>query len=261
MRLVVCGDPIDHSLSPQLHTAALHACGLAGTYARRRVDADGLAEIVDAVRDGTLDGANVTMPHKRRAAEFIDRLAASAAAAHAVNTLVRSGNQVVGHNTDIAGLAAAWAAAGLPDQGPVLLLGAGGAAAGAVLALANRPVTVTARRPEAVAALAEQTGTEVGTVPWGEPLAGAAVVHATPLGMAGEEIAPAVLDAATGLFDMAYAPTATRAVSAMQSRGLPVADGRAMLLHQAAVAFELWTGRRAPLAAMAAALPRPQEPS
>ena len=254
MRLVVLGDPIDHSLSPALHTAAFAATGLVGEYGRRRVDSTGLADAITQVRHGDLSGANVTMPHKELAATLCDRLAALAERAGAVNTLVRSAGRVVGHNTDIAGIRAAWTAASLAAEAPVLILGAGGAAAAALLALEGSELFVSARRPEAGDDIAQRISVDVTAVPWGQPVPGAVVVNATPLGMNAEELPRKTLEAAVGLFDMAYGSTETPAVGWARRAGLPVADGPSMLLHQAAVAFELWTGHRAPLEAMRAVL-------
>ncbi len=241
-------------MSPQLLNAALAAAGLVGSYERRRVDAPAMAEVITAIRDRDLDGANVTMPHKQLAADLCDRTAATAVRAGAVNTLLRVADTVVGHNTDIAGIRSAWSEAGLLERGPVLVLGTGGAAAAALLALEDRPIHITGRRAAAAAALLVRVGVSAAVVPWGEPVPGAVVVNATPLGMQGEELDADVLAAATGLFDMVYGVAATPAARHMWTRGLPVVDGRAMLLHQAAMAFELWTGRPAPLDAMREAL-------
>ena len=254
MRLVVLGDPISHSLSPTLHNTALAATALTGTYEARRVDAAGMAVAVAEIRSGILDGANVTMPHKELAARLCDRLAATAARAGAVNTLVRIGGQVVGHNTDIAGIRAAWRSAQLPATGPVLILGAGGAAAAAVLALEDHPLTISARRDGAADKLLSKVDSAAAVVPWGAAVAGVVVVNATPLGMRGESLEEDQLAAATGLFDMTYGSGETDAVRQMALRGLPVADGRLMLVHQAAAAFELWAGRPAPLPQMLAAV-------
>lgn len=254
MRLAVFGDPIDHSLSPLLHNTALSATGLLGTYEARRVDAAGMEAAVVEIQAGDLDGGNVTMPHKELAARLCDRLAATSARAGAVNTLVRVGGQVVGHNTDIPGIRDAWRAAALPTASPILILGAGGAAAAAALALEGRELAITSRRPRRAAELISHLSVTATVLPWGQPLAGAVIVNATPIGMQGESLDQGQLADAAGIFDMAYGPHETPAVRQMSERGRPVADGRLMLLHQAAAAFSLWTGRDAPLAEMQAAL-------
>lgn len=254
MRLAVFGDPIGHSLSPLLHETALSATGLEGTYAARRVDAVGMEAAFVEIRVGELDGGNVTMPHKELAARLCDRLAPAAARAGAVNTLLRVGERVIGHNTDIPGIQKAWRVTGLPADGPVLILGAGGAAAAAALALEGRELSICARRPAAATSLIAKLSVAATAVPWGQPVADAVIVNATPVGMRGERLDQEQLAAGAGLFDMVYGPHETPAVREMSDRGLPAADGRLMLLHQAAVAFELWTGRTAPLAEMRAVL-------
>ncbi len=253
MRLAVLGEPVAHSLSPALHTAALAAAGIPGEYVARTVDAHGLAGAVDELRHGELDGANVTMPHKHLAAELCDDLAATARRVAAVNTMVRVAGRVIGHNTDIAGVLHAWTWAELPRDAPVLILGAGGAAAAAAIALQAGPVTLSTRRLEASEQLMERLRIDAGIVPFGHAVPGAVVVNATPLGMRGERLPPAVLEQAVGVFDMAYGPDVTPAIEHCRQRGLAHAEGTSMLLGQAVESFRLWVGR-APLDAMRTAL-------
>jgi len=250
----VLGDPIEHSLSPVLHRAALASSGLLGSYERRRVSVAGMKDAVVEIREGILQGANVTMPHKQLAAALSDRVSTLAARAGAVNTLVSVNGDVVGHNTDVAGIRNAWRAKGLPEDAAVLILGTGGAAAAALLALEGRRLMVSGRRPKAADALIAQVGVAATTVEWGTRRDGVVLVNATPLGMSGESLPHGLVDSAAGLFDMAYGASRTAAVTAAGSRSLPSVNGVEMLLHQAAVAFELWTGMTAPLAAMGAAL-------
>ena len=254
MRLAVLGDPVAHSRSPAIHTAALEALGIPGSYVARRVDADGMAAAVAEIRSGDLDGANVTMPHKQRAARLSDRLDPVAARAGAVNTLVRAADGVAGHLTDVAGIEAAWAEAGLPSEGPVLVLGAGGAAAAALLALEGRPLRVAARTSSRASEMLAAVDVVAEVVPWETAVPGAVVVNATPLGMAGEPLPAGLLDGAAGLFDMAYGGGETPAAARCRAAGLPVADGLDMLLGQAMASFTLWTGVLAPAAAMRTAL-------
>ncbi|HSG79828.1 MAG TPA: hypothetical protein VLD62_09630 [Acidimicrobiia bacterium] len=250
LRLVVLGDPVAHSLSPAIHTAALAACGLEGRYRARRVDAAGVRAAVDEIRDGTLDGANVTMPHKATAAAAADRLDDQARRADSVNTLVREDGRVVGHTTDVGGIRDAWSRAGLSDEAPVLLLGGGGAAAAALLALEGRDLVIATRRPGAGAALVERLEVTAEEAAWGAGVLGAVVVNATPIGMHGERLPDEVLDRAGGLFEMAYGPHPTPAVARARREGMPVAEGLDMLVAQAARSFTLWTGIEAPIEAM-----------
>ena len=241
LRLVLLGDPVDHSLSPAIHRAALAAWGIDGTYEARRVDIAGLAAAIGEIREGALHGANVTMPHKRRALEECNLLDADARLAGAVNTLSAGAGEVRGWNTDVAALRGVLASR---PSGPLLVLGAGGAAAAALVAGAGRSSMVSARREAAAARLSS------AMVPWGSPVEGAVVVNATPLGMRGESVPPAVLAAAAGLVDLAYGSSVTPAVATMQAMGRPVVDGIAVLVAQAAASFTIWTGDPAPVEVM-----------
>lgn len=250
MRLVVLGDPVAHSLSPRLHRAALAHCHLAGSYEARRVDQAEMVTAASEVRSGRLDGANITMPHKRLAAELSDQLSPVAARTRSVNTWVRAGASLAGHSTDGAGIDFALEWAGLPQVGQVLVLGAGGAAAAALVALEHRPLAISARRVEQAEALLEQLGVTAPVVPWGRAVLNALVVNATPIGMAGEALPEAVIEAAGGLLDMVYGEKMTQATVDAGRRGIPHTDGLAMLVGQARESFRLWTGRTIPAEVM-----------
>jgi shikimate dehydrogenase len=250
VRLVLLGDPVAHSRSPAMQTAALAAAGIRGRYEARRVDQAGLYRACAEIRSGALRGANVTMPHKRLAAAAADRLSPEALRCGAVNTLVGEGTEAVGYNTDIGGLRLAWAWAGLPAGAPVLVLGCGGAAAAALVALEGRALSISTRRPGAGAGLAASVGVEAEEVAWGRSLPGAVVVNATPLGAEGSALPPGVLEGACGLYDLPYGEAPTPTVASARGRGLPVADGLDHLVAQGSLSFLLWTGREAPLQAM-----------
>ena len=254
MRLAIFGDPVDHSLSPEIHEAALRAAGLAGVYVRYPVRADELPQAVARLGDGELAGANVTMPHKRAVLDHCDRLTATAWRTGAVNTLYRSGSDVVGHNTDVAGVSGAWSEADFPADAPVLILGAGGAAAAAVLALEHRNMSVAARDVGRADQLLTELGVDAAAVPWETAIEDHVVVNATPLGMHGESLPAPYLAGAIGLLDMVYGPDVSPAVAFCHERDITAVDGTRMLLHQAAAAFEIWTGHAAAMTAMSDAL-------
>ena len=235
MRLALFGDPVAHSRSPAIHTAALAEAGIEGTYLAHRVDEAGLVEAVAVMRSGDLDGANVTMPHKEAAARLADAADELVALTGAANTLRWKNGRIEATNTDVGGVIDAAERAGIPEA-PVLILGGGGAAAAARLAFRDREVAVSGRSAPGH--------------PWGEPLPGAVVVNATPLGMRGEPLPEGVLEAASGLIDMPYGEAQTPAVSLASSLGIPVVDGLDLLVAQAARSFTWWTGFEAPIQAM-----------
>lgn len=254
MRLLIFGDPVEHSLSPVIMGAALRHAGMEGSYGRRRVDEAGMRDGAEEIRDGRLDGANVTMPHKRLAAELCDRLTPQAERCRVANTLWLRDGLLHGHTTDPDGVAFAWEDARLPEGAPVLVLGAGGAAAAALVALEGRELLVSARRPQAAAALAEDLAAGARAVPWGRPVPGAVLVNATPLGLAGESLPEAALGEAVGLFEMNYGHGPTPALLRMRAAGRPTATGEMMLVGQAVAGFRIWTGKTVPAPVMLRAL-------
>jgi len=254
VNLVLLGDPVEHSRSPAIHVAALTAAGIEGSYQARKVDRSGLVTAVAEVRYGRLDGGNVTMPHKEAAFDAVDRVSEMALRTGAVNTLVHREGMAFGDNTDVAGILTIWRDAGLSMTAPVLVLGSGGAAAAALVALADRHLHIAARSPDAAGALLERTRVDGEVLEWGTGVDGAIVVNATPIGMEAEVLPDAMLANASGLVDFPYGELQTPAVGEIAGRGLPVADGRDMLLAQASASFELWTGVAAPIDAMRAAL-------
>ncbi len=255
MRLVLLGDPVAHSRSPVMWQAALEAVGISGSYRPRRVDTAGMAEAVAEIRSGLLDGANVTMPHKDLAASLADRVTPEVGRCGAANTLVAEGSAVVAHNTDVTGIRALWAERDMPGDAPVLILGAGGAAAAALVAVGDdRERFVSARRPGVAEAVLERTGTAGSVVAWGRPVTGAVIVNATPLGMHGEELPDGLVEEAQGLFDLAYGDRPTPAMGTARRLGLPSVDGLDHLVAQAADSFVIWIGRAAPIDVMIGAV-------
>jgi shikimate dehydrogenase len=255
MNLVLLGDPVAHSHSPRIHTAALTAARIKGKYQSRVVDSDGVREAFAELRAGSLDGINITMPHKLLAASLCDELDPEAARAGSVNTVTRTANGLKGWSTDIGGIRDAWH--NLPTEGPVLILGAGGAARAAAVALTDRPLYIGSRRSGAGSELGSLLQLAPGELAWGVPVVLAVVVNCTPLGMRQESLPESVLDLSSGLFDMAYGSDPTPAVRYARGRGLPAVSGVDLLLAQAARSFTLWTGREAPLAAMRQAVENP----
>ena len=257
----VIGDPVRQSLSPVLHNAAYRELGLDWVYVAFEVPDGATRGALDAMRVLGLAGLSVTMPHKTAAAAHCDTLSADAAALRSVNTVSPGdAGRLVGDSTDGEGFLRSLRDAGHDPAGAsVVVLGAGGAARAVTRALgrAGARVVVCARKPDAAAAAAELAG---GTaVPWAERsrAAGAAtfVVNATPIGMGTEDL-PLPLDAlhpGQVLADLVYHPLETALLRGARDRGAAVVDGLGMLVHQAALQIELWTGCVPSIAAMRAA--------
>jgi shikimate dehydrogenase len=261
----VIGDPIRHSRSPAIHNAAFAAVGLDWVFVAFEVPAGAGRDAVRAVRGLGLGGMSVTMPHKQDAAWACDELTPDATALGVVNAVVPTDRgRLLGASTDGEGFLRSLRDHGVePGTRRAVVLGAGGAARAIVLALGNTgaDVTVAARRPDAAESAAGLVrGARTVSLADCDVAAYDLVVNATPLGMQGEPppIDTEQLTPSQFLVDTVYHPVETPLLAAARARGVPCTNGLGMLVHQAALAFELWTGVDAPLDAMrAAAQPAP----
>ena len=253
LRLAVLGDPIENSRSPAIHTAAMAHLGIEGSYVARRVEAGALSGVIEEVRHGSLDGANVTMPLKIEAATLADILTDEASASGSVNTIRMRARLVEGHSTDVVASARAFSDERFDPSAPILVLGAGGAAAAALIGATGRERYITARDIERASALVERVDDGTGVIPFGVGVSGALLVNATPLGKDGTSLPEAVTMTASGVIDLAYGADETSTVTDAREAGLPFMDGIEFLVWQAAASFEWWTGVTAPFEVMAQA--------
>lgn len=240
-RFAVLGNPVEHSRSPELHSAMLQIAGLDGEYLAIEADARKLADVVGELREGRWQGLNITMPLKRDAATMADSLAEPAARSRSVNTLSLRGAIVHGETTDSVAFSEILDTSRFREGTTALILGAGGAAAAALTAIpARMNVYLAARRADRAADLVGRMGGEA--VSWGTAVPGAIVINTTPLGMGSESLPEDVLEVASGLVDLPYGPTRTPGVVAAEQLGIPFADGHEFLLRQAIASFASWTG-------------------
>ena len=256
----VIGDPIRHSRSPAIHNAAFAAAGLDWVFVAFEVPQGSGSAAVKAVHSLGLGGMSVTMPHKQDAAWVCDELTPEAIALGAVNAIVPiERGRTHGASTDGEGFLRSLRDQGIdPGAGPSLVLGAGGAARAITLALgeAGSEVTVAARRRDAAESAAGLVrGAHAALLSDCDAGAFDLVVNATPLGMQGEDPPIDVnrLNSRQFVVDTVYHPMETPLLAAARARGVPCVNGLGMLVHQAALAFEMWTGVEAPLDAMHAA--------
>jgi shikimate dehydrogenase len=258
----VIGDPVRHSLSPAIHNAAFAETELDWVFVAFEV-ADGYAAAaVNGARALGVDGLSVTMPHKATVIEALDRLSPTAKRLGAVNAIVREGMEFVGHSTDGAGLvnALAYDEGFAPEGRCCAVVGAGGSARSVVLALADAgaaEVIVVNRTPAGAERAAELAGDRGRVGAMADVAEADLIVNATPVGMLGQGDEPAVDPALFHpnqlVVDLIYVPPITATIRAARAAGAHAVGGLGMLVHQAALAFTLWTGHDAPLPAMSAA--------
>ena len=251
----VIGSPVRHSRSPRIHNAAFAAAGLDWVYVAMEVQPGRGQDAVHALPLLGIGGINVTMPHKSDAARACDTLTKTAAALESVNTVVvNADGSTRGDSTDGEGFVRSAEDAGLDVVGrSVLLLGAGGAARAVAAALVIRGahVHVAARRRGAASELADRVpGVDVSPWPEAGPSDAEIVVNATPIGMGNDTTLPVQPRSDQWIVDLVYHPVETAWLTEAGRVGARPVGGLGMLVHQAALAFEQWTGVPAPLRAM-----------
>jgi len=251
----VIGDPISHSLSPVIFNAAFEAARLDWVFVALRVAAGDTRRAFDGVRATGIGGLSVTMPHKDAAGELVDELTPEARALGAVNCVVNRDGTLVGHNTDGDGLLSALAAEGVGVGGErIVVLGAGGAARSVIAALgrAGAEVIVVNRSADKAQAAAALGGSRCSVGSLDDVEKASRLINATSVGMGGEGLPVPVdmLGPPQIVVDLVYHPVDTPLLRSARARGARAIDGVGMLVHQAARAFELWTGVEAPVEAM-----------
>jgi shikimate dehydrogenase len=263
IHLGLIGYPLGHSLSPKIHTAALKTCGLEGDYSLfpiRPDDKHGLKDLLDRVCAKEIQGLNVTIPHKQNVIELMDELTPTAQSIGAVNTIYLKDGKLIGDNTDVLGfLFDLKKFIGNRESGSgklALVLGAGGSARAVVSALIRDEwnVTLTARRLEQAAQLVRSFPDheiQITTLTDLRLLTFDLLINTTPIGMfpnANQSPLPetASLSPHTMVYDLVYNPRETKLVKDARTYGLAATTGLGMLIEQAALAFEKWTGHNPP---------------
>jgi shikimate dehydrogenase len=268
--LAIIGHPVEHSRSPAMQNAALAAGGLDYVYVPFSVPPERLDAAIAGLRALGVAGFNVTIPHKVAVMAYLDCLDESAEAAGAVNTVRNDAGMLIGYNTDGDGLVRSLTEEleVSPASGTIVIIGAGGAARGAVAAFcrtgAGRIVIVNRsgeRARELTHSLGSRyTGTEIIPAGYGTELKSylaetSLLVNCTSLGMKGESIpflalALADLPPTASVYDMVYTPSVTPLLADAAVLGLKCANGLGMLAAQGELAFRIWTGALPPQGVM-----------
>ena len=248
--------PVSHSLSPTLHAYWINKYSVNGSYLALAVSPEDFRSTLKGLSKAGFAGVNVTLPHKETALKTVDIVDYKAQRIGAVNTvIVKEGGVLFGTNTDGYGFLAnirdqltRWEA----GSGPIVVIGAGGAARGICLTLLDegaREIRLVNRTKARADILAGELGGSIFVVPWSEKedvLEGAQLlINATSLGMVGMEklnISLGRLPLSAVVYDIVYSPLETNLLATARARGNTVIDGLGMLLHQACPGFQAWFG-------------------
>jgi shikimate dehydrogenase len=263
----IIGDPIEHTMSPVMHNAAFNKLGLDYVYLPFQVRKEELGKAIEGVRALNIKGLNVTIPHKVAVIQFLDELDGLVEKIGAVNTIVNDNGVLRGYNTDATGFMQALLERGFEPKGKeVVILGAGGAARAISFILAEKGanLTILNRTPgkaiECAGMIFRIFPTEVRTLELNsENLAKVVrkadmLVNTTSVGMSPDTdetlVTSDLIRPGLVVFDAVYNPIKTRLLRGAEAAGAKTISGLDMLLWQGALAFEKWTGLKAPVELM-----------
>jgi 3-dehydroquinate dehydratase/shikimate dehydrogenase len=247
MIIGIIGHPLDKTLSPKMHNAAMKKTGFKGIYLK--FDTEGLEHVDDVIRDYNIKGLNVTIPYKSAILGHLDSVDKNVKAVGAANTVVNDNGKLKGYNTDIVGIENAMKLAGFDPKGKrALIMGSGGAARACAFALKEKDcrVAVTGRNEGTSRSLCREFGCDFRLKDSVALMSHDLIVNCTPVGMYGTGEYPVSMCQLTQyhtIFDMVYG-TETPLISKAKEVGAGIISGEDMLAAQGAASLEMWTGKK-----------------
>lgn len=262
--------PASHSLSPLMHNLAFSHWGIDAVYLAFEVDQTNLRQAVESIRTLNMLGVNVSMPNKTAVLAYLDQLSPEAELIGAVNTIVHQEQRLIGYNTDGMGFVRSVNETGHPIKNQkIVVLGAGGAAKAIVVQMAlegAQEITIYKRLnatflplKEYFAKVSEKTGCPIRLHDYADESQLALdlsqanlLINATDIGMGSKKDQLPIADvkllhSQLAVFDLIYFPSETRLIQEAKKMGIKAYNGLGMLIHQGAIAFELWTHREMPV--------------
>ena len=245
-KYIVIGNPIEHSLSPKLHNHWLNKNNINAIYEKKQINDVDIKKIISEMRNGKINGINVTVPFKKSVIPFIDDLSFEAKQAQSVNTIYKENNKILGHNTDISGfeLAIRKKSYNIKDK-KVFILGAGGVVSSIIVALKKMRVAkiILSNRTKKKAELLKNNFSNIQIVDWGEIPEFNMIINATSLGLNKDDeikLDYSVLGKNKLFYDVIYNPKQTKFLSKAKQFGNETENGKMMFIYQAHQAFTIW---------------------
>ena len=245
-KYLVIGNPVEHSLSPKLHNHWIKKNNIDAVYDKKQINEVDIKEIISEVRNGKIDGINVTVPFKQSVIPFIDELSSEANQAQSVNTIYKENNKILGHNTDISGFELAIRGKGYDMKNKKLfILGAGGVVPSIILALRKMGAAkiILSNRTKKKAEKLKNFFSDLEIVDWGETPEFNIIINATSLGLNQDDeikLDYAGLGPNKLFYDVIYNPKQTKFLSKAKKFGNQTENGKMMFIYQAHQAFTIW---------------------
>ena len=245
-KFLVIGNPIEHSLSPELHNYWIKNNNIDAIYEKQKLNEEQLEQFILQVKDSKIDGINVTVPFKKTVIPYLDELSPEAQSTQSVNTIYKKDNKVVGHNTDIFGFKTSIEKAryDLSDK-EVLILGAGGVVPSIIFSLIEMKVSKIkiSNRTKEKAENLKNSFKNVEVIKWGEISNFDMIINATSLGLKKEDNLNLDFSSISGnkfFYDVIYNPSETNFLKTGREMGNKTLNGKLMFIYQAVSAFNIW---------------------
>ena len=245
-KYLIIGNPIEHSLSPKLHNYWIKQNNIDAVYDKRQLNESDIEGIISEVRNGKIDGINVTVPFKKSIIPFLDELTPLADKAQSVNTIFKKDNKVIGDNTDIDGFERGLKHINYDIKNKkVFILGAGGVVPSIILALKKlgaSKISLSNRTKEKAENL-KKIHRDLEIINWGETTDFNIIINATTLGLKNEDQIELDFSKAGSnklFYDVIYNPSKTKFLSKGEELGNKTENGKMMFIYQAQLAFKIW---------------------
>ncbi len=245
-KYLVIGNPIEHSLSPKLHNYWFKRNNINAIYDKKKIDKSDIKEIISNIKNGKIDGINVTVPFKQSVIRFLDELSLEAKEAQSVNTIYKENNKILGHNTDTIGFELAIRKKGYDVKDKkIFILGAGGVVPSIILALRKMKAAkiILSNRTRKKAEELKNKFSELEIIDWGKTPEFNMIINATSLGLKeNDEIKLNYKDLGTDklFYDVIYNPKQTKFLIKAKEFKNQTENGKMMFIYQAHQAFTIW---------------------
>lgn len=242
-KFFVIGNPIQHSLSPELHSFWINENKINASYEKKLLDKEGVKEIIKDVKNNLIEGLNVTVPYKNLVIQYLDELTPEAERTQSVNTVYMKDKKIVGHNTDIAGFELAIRYAKYDVSGKkVLIIGAGGVTPSIIHALLkmNCNEIFIMNRTKEKAEEIKKIFTQIQVKNWGEKVDFDLIINTTSIGLKNDKLNLDLNVTKKMFFDLIYNPIKTPFLYNAEKNGNRIENGLMMFVYQAHQSFVIW---------------------
>ena len=247
-KYLVIGNPINHSLSPQLHNHWIKKNNIDANYEKQILNAEDLKSVIFKIKENEINGINITVPFKQEVISYLDELSQDAKETRSVNTVYLNNGQMVGHNTDIEGFKLAIKKTDYDVRGKkILILGAGGVVSSIIFALQKMKASeiLISNRTISKAENLKNLFQNLTIVNWGQIPKFDMIINATSVGLKVEEkldLDFSQIEKGKFFYDVIYNPKQTNFLKNAKKLGNKIENGKMMFVYQAAAAFKIWHG-------------------